>query len=61
MREVTYEDLMNNVRGYIEEDKSLEIISKAFECAKKLHEGQKRQSGEIILSIRFLSLLYYQK
>lgn len=46
MREVTYEDLMNNVRGYIEEDKSLEIISKAFECAKKLHEGQKRQSGE---------------
>lgn len=46
MREITYEDLMNNVRGYIEEDKSLEIISKAFECAKKLHEGQKRQSGE---------------
>ena len=46
MREVTYEDLTNNVRGYIEEDKSLEIISKAFECAKKLHEGQKRQSGE---------------
>lgn len=46
MREITYEDLMNNVRGYIEEDKSLEIISKAFECAKELHKGQKRQSGE---------------
>ena len=46
MRGVTYEDLMNNVRRYICNENSLEMISKAFECARKLHEGQKRQSGE---------------
>ena len=46
MKKVTYEDLMNNVRGYIEDEKSLRKIFRAFECARKLHEGQKRQSGE---------------
>ena len=46
MKKVTYQDLMNNVRGYIEDEKSLRKIFRAFECARKLHEGQKRQSGE---------------
>ena len=46
MREVSYNDLMNNVRNYIENEKSLDMISKAFWCANKMHEGQKRQSGE---------------
>ena len=46
MREVTYEDLIRNVRDYILDESSLDMISKAFKCARKLHEGQKRQSGE---------------
>ena len=46
MREVTYDNLMNNVKNYIDDEKSLDIISKAFWCANRLHDGQKRQSGE---------------
>ena len=46
MREVTYEDLMDNVKSYINDDESLELISRAFFCANKFHAGQKRQSGE---------------
>lgn len=39
MREVTYEDSIKNVRGCIFNENSLEMISKAFKCARKLHEG----------------------
>lgn len=46
MGEVTYDSLMNNIRSYIKDEKSLDIISRAFWCANKMHEGQKRQSGE---------------
>ena len=46
MREVSYNDLINNVRKYIENEKSLDMISKAFWCANQMHAGQKRQSGE---------------
>ena len=46
MREVTYDNLMNNVKNYIDDEKSLDMISRAFWCANRLHEGQKRQSGE---------------
>ena len=46
MREVTYDDLMGNVKSYIDDNDSLEMISKAFFCANRLHAGQKRQSGE---------------
>ena len=46
MRKITYDDLMNNVRGYVFSKDSLDMIGKAFEWAKRLHEGQKRQSGE---------------
>ena len=46
MREVTYEDLMCNVKSYIDDNDSLKMISKAFLWANELHAGQKRQSGE---------------
>ena len=46
MREVTYDSLMNNIKNYIDDEKSLDMISRAFWCANRLHEGQKRQSGE---------------
>ena len=46
MREVTYYSLMNNIKNYIDDEKSLDMISRAFWCANKMHEGQKPQSGE---------------
>ena len=46
MKEVNFEILMNNIRTYIDDEKSLDNITRAFWCANKLHEGQKRQSGE---------------
>ena len=36
MREVTYEDLMDNVKSYINDDESLELISRA--CWSKASE-----------------------
>lgn len=44
MSAITIDDLINDVRSYnaCEED----IIKKAYEFAKSLHDGQKRQSGE---------------
>ena len=46
MKEVNFESLMNNIRNYINDEKSLDDITRAFWCANKMHEGQKRQSGE---------------
>lgn len=46
MGEVIYDSLTNNIKKYIDDEKSLDMISKAFWCANKMHEGQKRQSGE---------------
>lgn len=46
MQKVTFEDLICNVKTYIDDNKSLELITKAFLCANKFHAGQKRQSGD---------------
>ena len=44
MRNVTFEDVISLVKKYNGEE--VEIVTKAYEVAKKLHEGQKRESGE---------------
>lgn len=44
MNEITFIDLLNNLKNYDEE--SVNLIKKAYECANKLHDGQFRQSGE---------------
>lgn len=41
---ITFEDLINKIRDYNPDE--VEIISKAYNYAKDLHEGQVRQSGE---------------
>ena len=46
----TYDELMKNVKTYIDDYNDLELIAKAFSYASKLHEGQKRQSGEDYVS-----------
>lgn len=46
MKEVRFEDLMENVKSYISNERELLKIIKAFNVASMMHEGQKRQSGE---------------
>lgn len=48
MKSASIKDLMNNLDYLC--DKDLEKVSNAFLCASKLHEGQKRQSGEDYVS-----------
>ena len=42
----TIDDLMKEVETYIKKPESLDKIRSAYEKANKLHEGQKRKSGE---------------
>ena len=44
MNDLTVESLLEMVKSYNEEE--VDIITKAYEYAKTLHNGQKRQSGE---------------
>ena len=44
MNEITFDDFINLVRKYNPEE--VGIVTKAYEVAKELHEGQKRDSGE---------------
>ena len=48
MNELTFEDLIKQVRLYNPEEES--IITKAYNYAKQLHYGQIRQSGEPYIS-----------
>ncbi|MCI9585425.1 MAG: bifunctional (p)ppGpp synthetase/guanosine-3',5'-bis(diphosphate) 3'-pyrophosphohydrolase [Bacilli bacterium] len=50
MNGISYNDLLNSVKGYINNSKDLELIQKSFSYASKLHKGQKRQSGEDYIS-----------
>ncbi|MGN1277567.1 MAG: RelA/SpoT family protein, partial [Floccifex sp.] len=45
-RSITYQECMGNVHAYIKRPENLEMIEKAYEFAKKCHEGQFRKSGE---------------
>ena len=44
MENVTFEDVISLVKKYNSDE--VEIVTKAYEVAKMLHEGQKRESGE---------------
>ena len=44
MSTITIDDLLNMVKQYNYEE--LAVVKKAYEYAKDLHQGQKRQSGE---------------
>lgn len=50
MNGISYKDLLNNLKGYINDPRDLELVNKSFSYASKLHEGQKRQSGEDYIS-----------
>ena len=44
MENVTFEDVIRIVKAYNNEE--TQIVTKAYEVAKKAHQGQKRESGE---------------
>jgi GTP diphosphokinase / guanosine-3',5'-bis(diphosphate) 3'-diphosphatase len=43
---VTFEDLLLNVKKYIYNEKEIKMITDAYNCAERMHEGQERESGE---------------
>ena len=44
MNTITFENILNNIISYNEED--IELIKKAYSYANEYHNGQKRESGE---------------
>ena len=48
MKELTLNDLLENIKNYSKEDR--ETITQCYNYAKDLHEGQYRQSGEPYIS-----------
>ena len=43
---VNFDELMVEVRQYIKHEENIDLITRAYECAKKNHDGQFRKSGE---------------
>lgn len=43
---VTFDDVMYEVKQYIKKEENIDLITRAYLCAKKHHEGQFRKSGE---------------
>ena len=45
-KNVTFDDLIDLCKTYLHKSKNIDIIKKAYEFAKKAHEGQFRKSGD---------------
>ena len=43
---IKFEDILEKVSLYIEDEKQIEVIKKAFQFASLKHSGQFRKSGE---------------
>lgn len=61
MKKFFYEDLIDNIKDYINTSKDLKLISSAFSSTSKLHGGKGVRVAKIILVTRLLSLLSYLK
>jgi len=46
MDEITIEEILEKVKGYIDSEEQIEVIERAYLFAKNKHEGQYRKSGE---------------
>ena len=44
--DITIDIILSKVRAYIEDEEQIKVIEKAYNFAKKKHEGQYRKSGE---------------
>lgn len=43
---ITFEQLINEAKTYLHEEKNIQLIEKAYSIAAKMHEGQFRKSGD---------------
>ena len=43
---ITFEQLINEAKTYLHEEKNIQLIEKAYTIAAKMHEGQFRKSGD---------------
>ena len=50
MKEITYKDVLNEVKTYIKEDKELKVIDDAYNFASICHKGRTRKNGESYIS-----------
>ncbi len=46
LENITIDDILSKVRTYIEDEEQIKVIEKAYQFAKKKHDGQYRKSGE---------------
>ena len=44
--DIKFEDILEQVSKYIEDEEQINVIKKAYEFALNKHEGQYRKSGE---------------
>ncbi|MEG0290825.1 MAG: HD domain-containing protein, partial [Erysipelotrichaceae bacterium] len=42
----TFEELLDEVKQYIHKEENIDLITRAYLCAEKNHQGQFRRSGE---------------
>lgn len=54
---VSFEEVMEEVKKYIKKDENIDLITRAYLCAKEHHEGQFRKSGEPYL-IHLIQVAY---
>lgn len=54
---VSFDDVMNEVKQYIKKEENIDLITRAYLCAKKHHDGQFRKSGEPYL-VHLISVAY---
>ena len=45
-KKATFDDIMNEVKKYMVKPENIDLITRAYEFANKMHEGQFRKSGE---------------
>ena len=43
---ITFDQVMEKIKSYIEDEKELQVINDAYELARSKHEGQYRKTGE---------------
>ena len=54
---VTFDEVIQEVKSYIRKEENIDLITRAYLCAKKQHEGQFRKSGEPYL-VHLTSVAY---
>ncbi len=44
-KKATFDDIMNEVKKYMVKPENIDLITRAYEFANKMHEGQFKKAG----------------